>query len=314
MNTATKPAKPTVKLEIDPDSEQVSRLLRGAIDMHCHSGPSVMPRDFSHIEAMHDAAKNGLRAVLIKDHYYSATPITEMLNTHFSELPVRLFSGVPLNNTSGGFNPYAVDHGIKLGAKLVWMPTFSAHNHIEHEKREVRFPHTRFPMREPTPLSVLDGAGRLIPEVLPILDIVAEHDVILSGGHLHISEIFPLFEEARRRGVKRLLVNHPSYLVDATLDDIRALAGMGAYLEHSICMFVPDAFLRYTPQELKELIDAASVGQTILGSDLGQEGNAWPARGFRSVISICLTLGYSEAQIRAMVGGNAARLLGLDPA
>ena len=55
-------------------------------------------------------------------------------------------------------------------------------------------------------------------------------------------------------------------------------------------------------------------GQTILGSDLGQEGKAWPARGFRSVISICLTLGYSEEEIRAMIGGNAARLLGLDAA
>ena len=52
-------------------------------------------------------------------------------------------------------------------------------------------------------------------------------------------------------------MNHPSYLIDATLADIRALAGMGAYLEHSICMFVPDAFLQYTPQHLKDLIDAA---------------------------------------------------------
>jgi len=313
MSTARR-EKPTLELAIDPDSPQVSRILAGAIDLHCHSGPSVMPRDLNHIQAMEDAAKNGLRAVLVKDHYYSATPITEMLNQHFSHLPVRMFSGVPLNNTSGGFNPYAVDHGVKLGAKLVWMPTFSAHNHIEHEKREKRFPHTRFPMREPTPLTALDASGKLRPEVLPILDIVAEHDVILSGGHLHISEIFPLFQEAKRRGVKRLLVNHPSYLIDATLADLRELVRMGAYLEHSICMFVPDAFLRYTPAQLKELIDTASVDHTILGSDLGQEGNAWPARGFRSVISICLTLGYGEGEIRKMIGGNAAKLLGLDPA
>lgn len=304
--------RPTVELKIDPFSEQVSRILQGAIDMHCHSGPSVMPRDLTHIEAMEDAAKNGLRGVLIKDHYYSATPITEMLNKHFAHLPVRLYSGVPLNNTSGGFNPYAVDHGVKLGAKLVWMPTFSSHNHIEHERREKRFPHTRFPMREPTPLTVLDERGKLREEVLPILDIVAEHNVILSGGHLNIKEIFPLFEEARRRGVKRLLVNHPSYLIDATLEDIGALARMGAYLEHSICMFVPDAFLQYTPEHLKALIDAASVEHTILGSDLGQEGKAWPARGFRSVISLCLSIGYSEAQIKRMIGGNPATLLGLE--
>lgn len=298
---------------INPFSEQVNRILTGAIDLHCHSGPSVMPRSLNHIQAMHDAEANGLRAVMVKDHYYSATPITEMLNTHFSQLNVRLFSGVPLNNTSGGFNPYAVDHGIKLGAKLVWMPTFSSLNHIEHERKHQRFPHTIKPMREPTPLTALDESGKLRDEVLPILDIVAEHDVILSGGHLHISEIFVLFEEARRRGVKRLLVNHPTYLIDATLEDIRSLAGMGAYVEHSICMFVPEAVKFYEPPMLKELIDAGTVERTILGSDLGQVGNCSPIKGFRNVICICLELGYTESQIKTMIGGNPAALLGLDP-
>ncbi len=313
MSTETK-ARPTVNLEINPFDERISRILVGAIDTHCHSGPSVMPRNLNHIEAMHDAAANGLRAVLIKDHYYSATPITEMLNQHFKHLPVKLFSGVALNNTTGGLNPYAVDHAVKLGAKLVWMPTFSAHNHIEHERKANRFPHTSVPMREPTPLTVLDDSGRLKDEVNPILDIIAEFDVILSGGHLHISEIFPLFEEAKRRGIKRLLVNHPSYLIDASLADIRELARMGAYLEHSICMFIPEAFLFYTPDHLKELIEAASVDMTILGSDLGQVGNCWPVKGFRNVISVCLTLGYSEDAIKKMIGGNAAKLLGLDEA
>ena len=95
--------------EINPFSEQVSQILEGAIDLHCHSGPSVMPRNINHIEEMHDAAANGLRAVLVKDHYYSATPVTQLLNEHYHHLPVRMFSGVPLNNTSGGFNIYAIE-------------------------------------------------------------------------------------------------------------------------------------------------------------------------------------------------------------
>ena len=52
-----------------------------------------------------------------------ATPVTEMLNKHFKHLKVTLLSGVPLNNATGGLNLYAVEHGIKLGARLVWMPT-----------------------------------------------------------------------------------------------------------------------------------------------------------------------------------------------
>ena len=61
------------------------------------------------------------------------------------------------------------------------------------------------------------------------------------------------------------------------------------------------------------LIEAAGVDNTILGSDLGQEGNCWPVKGFRNVICLCLSLGYDEADIKAMIGANPAKLLDLDP-
>src|SRR5690242_21563405 len=108
--------------------ERISRLLVGAVDLHCHSGPSVMARDINHIQAMQEASAAGFRAMLIKDHYYSATPITEMLNQAYVYLNITLFSGLPLNNAVGGFDKWAVDHGDALGAKLVWLPTLSAKN------------------------------------------------------------------------------------------------------------------------------------------------------------------------------------------
>ena len=76
----------------DPDLPR--RLINGAVDLHCHSGPSVMPRYFDHYEAMQEASSAGLRAILIKDHYYSATPATELLNKHFKHLGVTMLSGV----------------------------------------------------------------------------------------------------------------------------------------------------------------------------------------------------------------------------
>ena len=47
---------------------KVDDLMRGAVDLHCHSGPSVMERLVDHIEAVEEAATNGMRAVLFKDH------------------------------------------------------------------------------------------------------------------------------------------------------------------------------------------------------------------------------------------------------
>lgn len=308
-------ANPTAWRSTDPGLPD--RLLEGAIDLHCHSGPSVMPRYFDHYDAMHEASSVGMRALLIKDHYYSATPVTEMLNKKFSHLKVTLLSGVPLNNTTGGLNLYAVEHGIKLGAKLVWMPTFSSKNHLDHHKKDEhfkdKFPQTKKVMTEPTPLTVTDEAGKLLPEVLPILDMIAEGDIVLSSGHLHISEIWPLFEEAKRRGVKRLLCNHPTYVVDASLEDIRQLVAMGAYMEHSMCMFVPGSkFKFYDPPELQAMITAGSIDRTILGSDLGQIGNPRLIDGFKNVIETCLDLGYSEVEVRKMVSTNAAQLIGLE--
>ncbi len=299
------------------DPALIESLLEGAIDLHCHSGPSVMDRRIDHIEVLLEAASVGMGALLIKDHYYSATPITELLNKHFAKLGVLLLSGVPLNNTVGGLNHYAVDHGVKLGARLVWMPTFSAKNHIDHHNKDKdfdkKFPITKEKMLAPTPLTVLDEEGRLKDEVKFIVDLIAEADIVLSAGHLHLSEIWPLFEYAQTVGVKRLLVNHPSYLIDATLDEMRALTAMGVYLEHSICMFIPGSkFHFYAPDELDAMIKAGGVDKTILGSDLGQVGNPTPVEGFRNVIATCLDLGYTPDEIRRMVSLNAQHLLGLN--
>jgi len=292
--------------------QRVEALLQGAIDMHCHSGPSVMPRCLDHIEAMQEASEAGLSALLFKDHFYSATPVTELLSAHYGHLNVRLLSGVPLNDTCGGLNPYAVDHGLKLGARFVWMPTFSAANHIRHNRTK-HLLKTKMPMKPAKMLTVVDEDGQLKDVVKEILDQIAEFDAVLSAGHLHISEIWPLFEEAEKRGVKRRVVQHPTYTIDATLADITELTEGGAFVEHSLCMFIDESrFKKWTAEELHAMIEAGGTHRTILGSDLGQIENPTPVTGFRAVIRLCMDLGYDDETIRRLVGGNAAQLLGIE--
>ena len=81
---------------------------------------------------------------------------------------------------------------------------------------------------------------------------------------------------------------------------------MGAYLEHSMCMFIPGSIYQFYDRDtLKLLVTAGTVEKTILGSDLGQNKNPHPVDGFRSVVEMCLDIGYSDAEIRRMIGGNA---------
>jgi hypothetical protein len=112
-------------------------------------------------------------------------------------------------------------------------------------------------------------------------------------------------------------VNHPTFLIGCSRDDIRALVKMGAYIEHSFCMFIEMRLGKApmcSPQELSGLIEAGGVERTILASDLGQAGNDRPVAGFRNIVATCIDLGLSDSQIRRMISGNAAELIGLDAA
>lgn len=293
-----------------PNNDAVSALLKGAVDLHCHSGPSTMPRLVDHIDAIQQASDVGMRAVVFKDHYYPSGPIAELLKAKYGHLNVEPIGSVVLNNAVGGFNVHAVESCLMVGGRIVWMPTVSAANHLRAGHRKRLLP-TKQKMRDAIALTVIDNRGRILDEVKEVLDCVAEYDAVLSPGHLHISEVWPLFDEAKKRGVKRLVVNHPTYVLGGNTADIKELVGLGALIEHSICMFIECASKKYTPAELKTFIDAAGVDKTFFGSDLGQSKNPSPIDGFRGIIAILLQLGYSHEDISKMVGSNAAALVGL---
>ncbi len=293
-------------------AEDVAALLRGAVDLHCHSGPAAMPRVLDHRQAMEDAADAGFRALLYKDHFYLGTPHARMLETIYPETGVKLFSGIALNNASGGINPHAVDHAIKIGGKIVWMPTLSAANHIRKGLTEAKsFPKTSQKMLDPIPLSAVDANGELTDETKKVLDLVAEGDIILAGGHLEAAELFILFDEAKKRGVTKMLVNHPTYIVGCSDEDIRGLVSMGVYMEHSIAMFIEGSGFQYQPEYLRHLIEVAGVDKTCLCSDLGLWGAPRPIEGYRQIVAMLLDMQFSHADIRTMIGDNSARLLNL---
>ena len=293
--------------------DEVADLLVGAIDLHCHSGPAAMPRILDHHEELLDAAAAKFRAVLYKDHFYAGMAHAILLEKLFPECKVQLFSGIALNNASGGINPHAVDHAIKLGGRIVWMPTLSAANHVAQQAsgQAKSFPKTSQKMLDPIPLTALDANGKLTDEVKQVIDLIAEADIILAGGHLHASELHVLFDEAARRGVSKMMVNHPTYIVGCTDTDIRQLVARGVKMEHSICMFIEGKSLKYSPDDLAHLIDVAGVDNTILSSDLGLQGSQRPVDGFRSITQILLDLQMPRAAIRKLISDNAAAFLNL---
>ena len=294
--------------------QRIDNLLVGAIDPHVHSGPSIAPRSLDHLELAREASKAGLAAVVTKDHDYAGVMTAALIAKHFPDLTTKVYSSIVLNNVVGGLNPYAVEHTAAMGGKIVWMPTLAAANHLRWEKTSNwSHPASTQKMRPVTVVPVLNNDGTVRDDVKEILDIVAKNDMTLASGHLHVSETWLVFEEAKRRGVNRLIFTHPEDIVDASLNDVRGIAAMGAYVEHSLCMFLEGCkFKSCEADDLKKQIDAAGVDKTILCSDLGQVGTFSPVDGLRRGIKLCMDLGYSDEDIKKMVSFNTARALAIE--
>ena len=300
-----------------PDAQierRIDALLVGAIDPHVHSGPSIAPRGLDHVELLEQASKAGFAAVVTKDHDYSGVMTAALIKKNFPGLKTRIYSSIVLNNVVGGFNPFAVEHTAAMGGKIVWLPTLAAENHLRWQATaKWTHPASTEKMRPAVGIPVLNGDKSVRDEVREVLDIVARNDMVLASGHLHVSETWLVFEEARRRGVKRLVLTHPEDIVDASMNDVQGIAAMGAYVEHSLCMFLDGCkFKSCESEDLRKHIDAAGVEQTILCSDLGQTGTFTPVEGFRRGIQLCMDLGYDDDQIRKMVSTNTARALGIE--
>ncbi|MDB5511811.1 MAG: hypothetical protein JWR08_1294 [Enterovirga sp.] len=293
---------------------RIDRLLVGAVDPHVHSGPSIAARAVDHLELARQASEAGFAAIVTKDHDYSGVMTAALIARHHPELTTKVYSGIALNNVVGGLNPYAVEHTAAMGGKIVWLPTLASEHHLVWEKTSSWVhPATTQKIRPASAVPVLDANRTVRDDAKEILDVVARTGLALASGHLHVSETWIVFEEAKRRGVERLIFTHPEDIVGADLDDVRGIAALGAFVEHSLAFFLPSSRSRSrTIEDLRDHIEAATPDRTILCSDLGQVGATPPIDGIREGIQMCIDLGYSDEDIRKMVSLNAARVLGIE--
>lgn len=291
--------------------EKVSQLLMGAIDLHVHSGPGVIHRALDHMEAAQEAMDGGLRALVLKDQHSMTCNSAYIIKKYtFSGSDLNIYGGLPLNNAAGGLSPLAVDAAIDYGAKIIWMPTISAKHHIEWTRQSGVKKKTYWSAfeREEIPLTVLDQTGKLLPEVSEICSLIAKGDIVLSLGHLSLKEMKVLVDEAKRLGVKKILMNHPEFIINASIDDMIEFADKGVLIEHTYTLVVSD---RVTKEYLAEMIRKVGAERTIISSDLGQVGRPHPVEGFRLCIADMLEMGITDEEIDLLFKKNPAMLLNL---
>jgi hypothetical protein len=162
--------------------------------------------------------------------------------------------------------------------------------------------------------SLIDAAGNLVPQVNRILSIVKKYNMVLANGHVSPRETFALFEAAKAMGINKMVVTHGLWVngsVKFTLDELKKLGEMGAYIEHCYVGFLPTDF-RYDPKPMADAIKFIGAEHCIISSDLGQYYNPPPAEGMRMFIALLLKNGLSPAEVEFMAKKNSAKLLDLE--
>lgn len=285
----------------------IDKLLQGAIDMHMHVAPDIIPLRVDALEAAKEARNVGMKAIVLK------TPCcpTALLATLVSKLvpEVGVLGSISLDFEVGGLNSYALKASAKLGAKVVWMPTSSAANSRAKMRNKLGLD------VEGEGYSILGQNGELVPEIHSILSLIKEYDMVLASGHLSPRETLALFGEAKKAGLRKLVVTHASNidLVDEamSLEDRKQLVEMGAFIEHTAVEIMPYEF-NHDPAEMAEAIKAIGAKHCIMSTDMGLAHGLTPAEGMRVFVSSMLRNGISEKEIELMIKINPAKLLGLD--
>jgi hypothetical protein len=305
MNAGGEPATPY--------GDTISRMLEGAVDLHIHTAPSPFPRRIDIVDAARSAQESGFRAIVAKSHHHSTVTDVLALRQHgLDELEIEVHSGIALNSAVGGLNPHAVDQTLKMGGRIVWFPTVAAPRHIEHHHAnpDMKFPKVSFRLMDEAPADVFDADHRLRPEVHEIIALIRDADAILATGHMDPPSISAVLEAAKAAGVTRMLVNHPTFVVEATMAEASHWVDLGAVIEHSICIFDErSTFYQQQVDVLVAWLREMGPENTALGSDLGQVNNPLPVEAYRSILGELLAAGFSEEELRLTVRDNPARLL-----
>ena len=206
-----------------------TKILQGAVDPHVHSGPSIAPRAIDHLDLVRKLSEAGFAAVLTKDHDYAGVATAQLITKHHPELRTKIFSGIVLNNVVVcAINPTRSNTPRRWAARQCGLLTLAAENHLRWEKNaSFAHPASTQKMRHATAVPVLDANKKVLDLVKEVLDVIARNDMLLASGHLDVSETWIIFEEAKRRGVKRLAFTHPEEIVGASLNDVKALVRDG---------------------------------------------------------------------------------------
>lgn len=281
------------------DPEVLDALIRGSFDMHVHAGPDAgVPRRQDAIDLALSARDHGMRGLVLKNKTSGTAIAAQLARKVVPE--VETIGALTLDRHFGGINPAAVESEARLGAKVVWMPTHDGKAELSYRGAGGGG------------ISIIDGSGRILPDVEDVLAVAARYGLTVCTGHISREEVFALVGRKKEYGVN-VVVSHPLTRTVGTympIDAQKELADQGAVIEHTFVATMPNHD-HIDPKELIEAIRSVGAERCIFSSDFGQYHNPVPAEGFRLGVATLLLNGLSYEEVEMLVRKTPLALMGI---
>jgi hypothetical protein len=291
------------------------RILEGAIDFHHHGYPEIsfdQRTRMDDIDEMTIARGAGMTGVVLKSHMWPTVGRAYQLKQRLQGLEI--IPSITLNFAVGGLNPLAIEAAGRQGAKMLFMPTWSAAHDIElggmsaHLKHFINRAH--IDLKPDRGIRLTSPEGKLNAETKECLDVAREFGMVVCSGHVSPAESIALADGAKEYGIEEVIFSHPdSGSVQAKREDIRDMVQLGAVCEFCALGCLP-MFQRIHPKDFVDILGEIGADKTVLTTDYFFEWAPPASETLRMLIGTFLDLGVSEADVRKMVRDTPARVLG----
>lgn len=282
----------------------MENVMQGIIDMHIHAGPDVRARKLDDFELMEASVQRGVRAIVLKSHNVPTADRAYLVNRvaaeKYPDVKFTAFGGLCLNRPVGGLNPDAVETSLKLGAKVIWLPTNTAENHYRKNGKD------------PSKGVVVTRDGKAVDELQDIFALVKQYNAVLATGHIGAEECFPVVEAARAAGVEKIVITHPEFWVVGMTPEQQAdiVRKYDVLLESVYAQPVNGSYKINIPDNIAAM-KAIGPEHFVISTDSGQTVNPYWYESYTTYFKAVSEVFTSE-QVRKMTHDNPAWLLDID--
>ena len=282
------------------DQKLTDPLLTGAIDLHAHHGPDAYDRQWDAFEVAKLAKERGMRAIVLKNHWTETAGLAQLVRKYGTQ-GIEVFGSLTLDTPVGGVNPMAVRYMADVEGnwgRIVWLPTHDSEHEVDYNK-------------DTRAKAIASRNGKLIPEMLEVLDLIKERNLTLATGHLTPEEVLMVMAEAKQRGITKIIVTHPllgAQFTNMSLPQMQEAVKLGGAIEITAGAVSRDGAAK---TRAIEVIKALGTQNVFVASDSGLVGTPNHPDAMATAIKSLRAAGFSERDLKLMVQDTPARLLGL---